>query len=102
PRPGRRTTEGALVAPFARSYPCPTMRRWGPAWAALIALVSLTIPTLSRAPVAAAAVPLTPVGGPYWPGWDIARGVAVRLDGTGGLVLDGWGGLHPFALSGHP
>ena len=90
------------MAPSTRSYPGSAMRRWGPAWAALIALVSLTIPTLSRAPVAAAAVPLTPVGGPYWPGWDIARGVAVRLDGTGGLVLDGWGGLHPFGLSGPP
>ena len=32
----------------------------------------------------------------YWPGWDIARDVALLPDGTGGYVLDGWGGLHPF------
>jgi hypothetical protein len=33
-----------------------------------------------------------------WPGWDIARGVALNPDGNGGYVLDGWGGLHPFAV----
>jgi outer membrane protein assembly factor BamB len=36
----------------------------------------------------------------YWPGWDIARGVVVRRDGTGhvngGYVADAWGGVHPF------
>jgi hypothetical protein len=32
----------------------------------------------------------------YWPGWDIARGVAVNGDGHSGWTLDGWGGLHPF------
>jgi len=32
----------------------------------------------------------------YWPGWDIARGLAARPGGPGGYVLDGWGGLHPF------
>ena len=37
-------------------------------------------------------------GGPYWSGWDIARGVARRAAG-GGLVLDGFGGLHRFASS---
>ena len=37
-----------------------------------------------------------PVGAPYWPGWDIARGVA--LDSSGwGVVVDGWGGLHTFS-----
>lgn len=35
-------------------------------------------------------------GAPYWRGWDIARGVALRHTGTGGYVLDAWGGLHPF------
>jgi hypothetical protein len=35
-------------------------------------------------------------GGPYWPGWDIARGVSVVPRGTNGFVVDGWGGLHPF------
>jgi hypothetical protein len=39
---------------------------------------------------------------PYWPGWDIARGVALLPDGSGGYVLDGWGGLHPFALGDNP
>jgi hypothetical protein len=34
-------------------------------------------------------------GGPYWRGWDIARGIALRADGSG-YVLDGFGGLHPF------
>jgi spore germination protein YaaH len=28
--------------------------------------------------------------------WDIARGVAMNSTGQGGVVLDGWGGLHPF------
>lgn len=37
-------------------------------------------------------------GAPHWPGWDIARGVAVT-PGARGLVLDGWGGLHPFAFA---
>lgn len=44
--------------------------------------------------------PPRPSGGPSWPGWDIARGIAVMPDGSGGLVLDGWGGLHPFSLDG--
>jgi uncharacterized delta-60 repeat protein len=38
-------------------------------------------------------------GGPYWPGWDIVRGVAV-LPGNRGVVLDGYGGLHRFAFGG--
>lgn len=35
-------------------------------------------------------------GAPYWNGWDIARGVLTREDGSGGWTLDGWGGIHPF------
>ena len=35
-------------------------------------------------------------GAAYWPGWDIARGIALDPSGGGGLVLDGWGGLHTF------
>lgn len=31
----------------------------------------------------------------YWPGWNIARSLALFPDGTGGYSLDGWGGLHP-------
>jgi hypothetical protein len=32
----------------------------------------------------------------YWQGWDIARGVAMRADATGGYTVDGYGGVHPF------
>lgn len=35
-------------------------------------------------------------GAPYWPGWDIARGIAITPGGNGGFVLDGWGGVHAF------
>ena len=31
----------------------------------------------------------------YWPGWNIARSIALFPDGLGGYVLDGYGGLHP-------
>jgi len=34
--------------------------------------------------------------GGYWPGWDVARGLAADDDGPGGWVLDAFGGLHPF------
>lgn len=34
--------------------------------------------------------------GPYWSGWDIARGIVLSTP-TSGYVLDGWGGIHPFA-----
>ena len=37
-------------------------------------------------------------GGPYWPGWDIARGVAFLPNNTGGYIVDAYGGIHPFAL----
>ena len=41
----------------------------------------------------------------YWPGWNIARSLALFPDGSGGYTLDGYGGLHPFgsapALSGY-
>jgi hypothetical protein len=37
-------------------------------------------------------------GGPYWSGWDIARKVVVFDDGTGGYVLDGFGGVNPFGI----
>jgi hypothetical protein len=46
--------------------------------------------------------PARPVGAPYWHGWDIARGVAVpqglATTNPWGLVLDAWGGLHPFGV----
>jgi outer membrane protein assembly factor BamB len=37
-----------------------------------------------------------PSGGMFWRGWDIARGITVRSDGSSGWVLDGWGGVHPY------
>jgi hypothetical protein len=38
-------------------------------------------------------------GIPYWKGWDIARGIAVLPDRSGGYILDGWGGIHPFGAA---
>ena len=38
--------------------------------------------------------------GPFWNGWDIARGVVINRAGDGGYILDGWGGIHPFAVLG--
>ena len=33
----------------------------------------------------------------YWPGWDIARGIALCPENHNhGYTLDGWGGIHPF------
>jgi hypothetical protein len=32
----------------------------------------------------------------YWPNWDIARGLALTNDATGGYTLDGYGYVHPF------
>jgi hypothetical protein len=43
---------------------------------------------------------VTPGTGPYWPGWDVARDLAILPGGGGGYVLDAWGGLHPFGLDG--
>jgi hypothetical protein len=40
--------------------------------------------------------PIKMAGAPYWPGWDIARGLALTPGGRGGFVLDGWGGVHAF------
>ncbi|HEY7136883.1 MAG TPA: fibronectin type III domain-containing protein [Acidimicrobiia bacterium] len=40
-------------------------------------------------------------GAPYWPGWDIARGVALA-PGGGGYTLDAWGAVHPWADAEHP
>ncbi len=37
-------------------------------------------------------------GNAYWPGWDIARGVVILPDGSGGYVVDARGGMHPFAI----
>ena len=39
---------------------------------------------------------LNTAGAPYWSGWDIARSLVLRADGSGGWELDGWGGVHAF------
>jgi hypothetical protein len=44
--------------------------------------------------VGASSMPATPSGA-YWPGWDIARGLAVTGD-TSGYTLDAFGGIHGF------
>lgn len=36
-------------------------------------------------------------GTPYWPGWDIIRGIAISPQG-GGFLVDGFGGTHPFGF----
>lgn len=38
----------------------------------------------------------------YWPHWDIARDFSFLPDGSGGYVLDAYGGLHPFSVNGKP
>jgi PKD repeat protein len=37
-------------------------------------------------------------GAPYWPGWDIARGLGILSDNSGGYLLDGFGGLNLFRI----
>ncbi len=37
-------------------------------------------------------------GGPYWPGWDIARGVGIFSNRSAGYILDGFGGVHGFRI----
>jgi hypothetical protein len=46
--------------------------------------------------------PAPGVGGPSWPGADVARGVTARSSGKGGYVLDAFGGLHGFTTAGNP
>jgi hypothetical protein len=43
--------------------------------------------------------PINTAGAPSWPGWEIVRGVAVKADGSGGFVLDGFGGIHSFGAA---
>jgi uncharacterized protein YkwD len=40
--------------------------------------------------------PVSTSGFSYWPGWNIARGVVLKADRSGGYTLDGWGGVHAF------
>jgi hypothetical protein len=48
------------------------------------------------------APPPPPPTGPYWQGWDIARGVTVLPSGNGGYMVDAYGGLHPFRIQSTP
>lgn len=41
-----------------------------------------------------------PAGVPSWPGWNIARDIAVTSGPVGGVILDGYGGLHPIGIGG--
>ena len=70
---------------------------------ALLVMVGLAFAGMCAVPAATAgaAPPSVPGGLPYWPNWDIARGVAIAPDGNGGFVLDGFGGLHGFGLNGN-
>jgi hypothetical protein len=43
-------------------------------------------------------MPAGATGEAYWKGWDIARGIVLDSAGTGGYTLDGYGGIHPFAI----
>ena len=43
-------------------------------------------------------LPPPPQGAAYWQGRDIARKVVIFPDGTGGYVLDGYGGVHAFGI----
>ncbi|MBV8527688.1 MAG: C39 family peptidase [Candidatus Dormibacteraeota bacterium] len=42
---------------------------------------------------------LAQTGAPYWYGWDIARAMVIRDDGSGGWTLDGYGGIHAFGAA---
>jgi len=46
--------------------------------------------------------PISFAWNPYWPGWDIARDFAFMPDGSGGYILDAFGGLHQFSVNGKP
>ncbi|TME24997.1 MAG: hypothetical protein E6I68_03410, partial [Chloroflexi bacterium] len=45
---------------------------------------------------------LAPSWSGYWPNWKIARAGALLPDSSGGYVMDGYGGLHPFTVGSNP
>lgn len=55
----------------------------------------------SRSPERIGGMPRDVRGASYWPGFDIARKVVIFPNGSGGYVLDGFGGVHAFGI-GHP
>jgi hypothetical protein len=44
-------------------------------------------------------VTVNTAGAPTWPGWDIARAIAVLPDGSGGWTLNGWGGIAAWGVA---
>ena len=42
------------------------------------------------------------VNGPYWPGWDIVRGVAQNGTKSGGYLVDAFGAIHTFSQGTNP
>lgn len=89
------------------------IRRWSIAAAAVLAgsgfaQLGLAVPAAAAAPHGGVVLDgwggLHSFGGfvlnqnaaAYWGGWDIARALAVREDGSGGWTLDGYGGVHAF------
>ncbi len=46
--------------------------------------------------------PAADAGAPSWPGQDRARGVTIAPDGSGGWVVDSFGGLYPFGIGTNP
>lgn len=64
--------------------------------AVALAMLGIGTATANAPAVHATATAIDLRGAPYWPGWDIATGVALQHNGHGGYVLDGWGGLHAF------
>jgi len=43
--------------------------------------------------------PMAGTGFDNWPNWRIGRAAVLLPDATGGYLLDGWGGLHPFGAA---
>ncbi len=92
----------------------PRRRQWRRMAALLVVAASLLAPPVALDAAGAAAAPqpggvvldgygglhtfggasINSVNAPYWPGWDIARSVVVRADGSGGWTLDGFGAVH--------
>ena len=66
-----------------------------PATSPPTAVAAGTCSTPGAASTASAACPAPPAA--YWPGWDIARAIAMRPDGPGGYVLDASAGCAPSA-----
>jgi hypothetical protein len=68
---------------------------WAPGWTAQAGKPALMVLNDYGGVFPAGGAPRTfPPG--VWPGWSIARDVALLPGGQGGYVLDGFGALHPF------